>query len=138
MSYSILFRYGLAFLAGVALALLWHSNVMRGLQIERLEKERQQTAEIARVRDENQQRIAEIDTAHTEALRLAVASVPPVTKRVYVNAKCQAVPAGDSAGVDTGTRAELGPDDRQLVHDLRIGAVRMKAKLDACQAVLRR
>lgn len=134
MSYSILFRYGLAFLSGVALALLWHSNVMRGVQIERLE----QAAELSRVNDENQQHISEIDTAHTEALRLAVASVPPVTKRVYVNAKCPALPAGDSAGVDTGARAELGPEDRQLVHDLRSGAVRMKAKLDACQAVLRR
>ncbi|WP_230690904.1 hypothetical protein, partial [Streptococcus pneumoniae] len=71
-------RYGAPFLAGVALTLLWHGYVMRGVQIERLEKERQQTAEIARVREENQQRIAELDTAHTEALRLAVASVPPV------------------------------------------------------------
>jgi hypothetical protein len=134
VSYSILFRYGLAFLAGVALALLWHSNVMRGVQIERLE----QAAELVRMSDDYQQRIAEIDTAHTEALRLAVASVPPVTKRVYIRAKCPSVPAGEGAGVDTGARAELGAEDRQLVHDLRIGAVRMKAKLDACQAVLRR
>jgi hypothetical protein len=130
--YLILFRYGATFLAGVALAFLWHSNVMRGVQIERQE----QAAELVRMNDDYQQRIATIDTAHTEALRLAVLSVPPVNQRVYVRAKCPAVPAGDSAGVDTGARAELDADDRQLVHELRLGAVRMKAKLDACQAVL--
>ena len=134
MPYLTLFRYGSAFLAGVALALLWHSNVMRGVQIERL----QQAAELVRVNDENQQRIAGIDTAHTEALRMAVLSVPSVNERVYIRAKCPAVPAGDSAGVDAGARAELDADDRQLVYELRLGAVRMKAKLDACQAVLRR
>jgi hypothetical protein len=131
--YLILFRYGAAFLAGVALALLWHSNVMRGVQIERIE----QAAELVRVNDENQQRIAEIDTTHTEALRLAVLSVPSINERVYIRAKCPAVPAGDSAGVDTGARAELDADDQQLVYELRLGAVRIKAKLDACQAVLR-
>jgi hypothetical protein len=131
--YLILFRYGATFLAGVALALLWHSNVMRGVQIERLE----QAAELVRMNNDYQQRTANIDTAHTEALRLAVLSVPPVNQRVYIRAKCPAVPAGDSAGVDTGARAELDADDRQLVYELRLGAVRMKAKLDACQAVLR-
>jgi hypothetical protein len=131
--YLSVLKYALPFFAGVALTLLWHSNVMRGVQIERLE----QSAELVRLQDENQQRIAGIDAKHTAELSAAVAAVPPVTKRVFIGAKCPAVPAADGAGVDNGARAELGADNRQLVYELRVGAVRMKAKLDACQEILK-
>lgn len=137
MPYLSALKYALPFLAGVMLTLLWHGFVMRGVQNDQLESDRQRIAEISRIKDENQQRIAEIDAKYTAELSAAVAAVPPAVKRVYVNAKCPAVPAADGAGVDNGARAELGPDDRQTVYQLRVGAVRMKAKLDACQALLR-
>jgi len=129
-------RYGAPFLAGVMLTLLWHGFVMRGVENDQLESDRQRISEISRIKDENQQKIAEIDAKYTEELSAAVATVPAAVKRVYVNAKCPALPAADSARVDNGARAELGPDDRQTVYELRVGAVRMKAKLDACQALL--
>jgi prophage endopeptidase len=120
--YSILFRYGAAFLAGVALSLLWHSNVMRGVQIERL----QQAAELVRVNDENQQRIANIDTAHTKELNDAkeftatlAADLASSTKRLRIKATCPVLPAGDSASSSDAGTAELSESARQSYLYLR-------------------
>jgi hypothetical protein len=135
--YLSLIKYAIPFVLGVAITLLYHSNAMRGVEIEQLEADRQRIAEIARIKDENQKNIAAIDEKYTAELASAVAAVPPVAERVYIRAKCPRLPAASGAGVDQTTRAELDADHRQLVHDLRQGALRMKAKLDACQAVLK-
>jgi hypothetical protein len=120
--YLILFRYGAAFLAGVALALLWHSNVMRGVQIERL----QQAAELVSMNDDYQQRIADSDSKHTKELTDAkeftatlAADLASSTKRLRIKATCPVLPAGDSAsGSDAGT-AELSESARQSYLYLR-------------------
>ena len=129
-------KYLLPFFAGVGAMYLYHSAVVSGIN-ESVALERQKAAEQAQtVAAKAQREVSKIEQYHYEKLQSGLASVPePV--RVFVKAKCPAVPAAGVSGVDSGVGAELDADHRRLVYQLRQGTVRLESKLSACQAILK-
>ena len=125
MSYSILFRYGLAFLAGVALALLWHSNVMRGVQNDQLATKVVQTEqkivyiekEVKSNDDNSKQYMAELDKARQEAdgLRAGLAAGSVAIRVCRADATTATVRADSAGALAEATGADNANLDRLVV-----------------------
>lgn len=116
---------------------LYHSAVVSGIN-ESVALERQKAAEQAQtVAAKAQKEVAKIDQYYHEKLQSGLDSVPePV--RVFVKAKCPSVSAAGVSGVDSGEgKPELDEQGRRTLRELRQGIVRVEAKLQACQAILK-
>lgn len=128
-------RYALPAIAGAFAMWLYHSAVVSDMRAD-VALERQKYAEQSQaVAVKAQKEVAKIEQYHYDKMQRAVAELPK-PRRVFVRATCPSLPAADLSGVDTGARAELDADGRQLVRELRIGIVRVEEKLAACQDIL--
>lgn len=137
-------RYGLAFLAGVALALLWHGFVMRGELISRMDADKQYTAEIQRIHKEYRQKIADSDTKYTLELsnaekisRQLSVDLASGAKRLSIRAACNPVPEADHSGMGDGGVAVLDRFAQQAYRDHRALIEKKDAQIRMLQSILK-
>lgn len=107
---------------------------------------RQQAATITDI-NQRQQRLAELDKTHTEALNAAESENDALrrqlaagTRRMYVHAKCPVSGTGRTSATRSmgdATTVELTADSRRNVLDIRAGIIRDREKLKYLQEYLR-
>lgn len=133
--YLTAIKYGSVAAAGAFAMWLWHSSVVSGMETTAANERASHAVELQLAQTTAQKEVARIEQYHYDKMQRAIADLPK-PDRVFVKAKCPSVPAANLSGVDTGERAELDADGRQLVRELRVGILRVEEKLGACQALL--
>lgn len=134
--YLTAIKFGATAAAGAFSMWLWHSAVVSDMQADTANERMLHAIELQSATTRAQKEVAKIEQYHYDKMQRAIAELP-APKRVFVRAACPSLPATDLPGVGAGERAELDADSRQLVLQLRRGAVRLETKLAACQDFLR-
>lgn len=143
-------KYIIAVSVAIILALLWRLDSVTGSRDLLKEKAVYQASELLKLSSQitrQQEKIdqaAELDKKHTKELNHALADnerLANADNRVFIKASCPELPRADSTtsptGVDDGGRAELSPDSRQTVFELRGKLIKSEAKLDGLQDYIR-
>jgi hypothetical protein len=133
--YLTAIKYAAPAIAGAFAMWLYHSAVVSDIRADAA-VERQVYAEQSQaVAVKAQKEVAKIEQYHYDKMQRAIAGLAKPS-RVFVRANCPSLSSANLSGVDTGERAELDADSRQLVRELRGGILRLEEKLAACQGLL--
>lgn len=117
-------RFLLGLSCGLALALGYHSYVMRGIELQQANERAQQAISLQMTAAKAQREVSRIDQYWYDKMQRELAAVPN-PRRVFVNAKCPSVPAAGDSSLDSGAgKPELDESGRQTLLDLRRGIVR--------------
>ena len=143
MPYFSLAKYAATFGAGLLVMWLYHDAAMSRM-VKNVALEQQKVAEQSNLEAQKlQDRISAADALHTQELtnakadndRLA-ADLASGAKRVYIRAKCPAVPVADTAGSGNAETAELSADARQSFLHLRELLIQKEYQVSILQALL--